>query len=158
MVGILFKAALTFALLSAPIAATAQLYKWVDSGGVVNYGDSPPADAKNVRPVTQGTLSVVSGVSKQQMDVVRERDAQWRAQQTQRPSSDARAAEVASVAQIPEPVYLDGYAPDYTYRPPLRRPPDAGQIRPRPEQPIVRPTPLPAPLPSRGDAPVPRGR
>ncbi|MGH6622485.1 MAG: DUF4124 domain-containing protein [Burkholderiaceae bacterium] len=155
---IFFKGALVCALLATPLSATAQLYKWTGSDGVVNYGDSPPSNAKDLRPVTGGTVSVVSGVSKQQMDGLRERDEQRRQQQVQRDASDARAAAVASVAQIPEPVYIDGYAPDYAYRPPLRRPPDGGQVRPRPEQPIVRPTPLPAAPPARGDPPALRGR
>jgi len=151
----LLKSALICALLATPMAVTAQLYKWVDSDGVVNYGDSPPAGVKNLQPVTHGTVSVVSGVSKQQMDGLRERDEQRRSQQAQRDASDARAAAVASSAQIPSPVYLDGYAPDYyPYRPPLRRPPDAGQIRPRPEVPIARPLPA-GPI---GEAPVVRGR
>lgn len=129
------------ALLLAPLSATAQLYKWVDGDGVVNYGDSPPSNAKNVRPVSKGTVSVVPSVSKEQMDGLRERDEQRRRQQAQRDASDARAAEVASVAQLPEPVYLDAYAPDYAYRPPRPLPPDAGKNRPRPVQPIARPTP-----------------
>jgi hypothetical protein len=152
----IFKGALICALLATPLSAAAQLYKWIGNDGVVNYGDSPPSNAKDLRPVSGGTLSVVSGVSKEQMDGLQQRDQQRRQQQVQRDASDARAAAVASVAQLPEPVYLDGYAPDYAYRPPLRLPPDAGQIRPRPEQPIVRPRPLDGPPPR--EAPVMRGR
>lgn len=39
--------------------ASAQLYKWVDDSGVVNYGDWPPAGVK-LRPVNRGTLSSVA--------------------------------------------------------------------------------------------------
>ncbi|HQR71137.1 MAG TPA: DUF4124 domain-containing protein [Burkholderiaceae bacterium] len=47
-------------VLSATAPATyAQLYKWVDDSGVVNYGDWPPAGVK-VQPVTGGTLSSVA--------------------------------------------------------------------------------------------------
>lgn len=152
---------LVCALLATPLSAAAQLYKWIGSDGIVNYGDAPPTNAKNVQAVKQGTVSVISSVSKEQMDGLRERDEQRRQQQQQQAQSNAaaaRAAEVASVAQIPEPVYLDGYAPDYGYPPPRVRPPIGGINRPRPELPIVRPTPLPADLPSRGNAPALRGR
>lgn len=39
--------------------ASAQLYKWVDDGGVVNYGDWPPAGVK-LQPLNRGTLSSVA--------------------------------------------------------------------------------------------------
>ncbi len=47
---------LTAALLafSTGTAAAAQLYKWVDESGVINYSNQPPADptsSKNVRDV-----------------------------------------------------------------------------------------------------------
>ncbi len=66
------------ALLAMPAAVTAQLYKWVDEDGGVTYGDTPPPKAKNVRPVNQGSVSVVPGVPKDQMDAMRERDEQRR--------------------------------------------------------------------------------
>lgn len=47
------------ALLAVVPAAHAQLYKWVDDSGVVNYGDWPPAGVK-VQPVTGGTVSSVA--------------------------------------------------------------------------------------------------
>ncbi|MGE5713486.1 MAG: DUF4124 domain-containing protein [Betaproteobacteria bacterium] len=49
----------TCVLCATVTSASAQLYKWVDSGGVVNYGDWPPAGVK-VQPVTGGTLSSVA--------------------------------------------------------------------------------------------------
>jgi hypothetical protein len=49
----------TCVLFATATSASAQLYKWVDSGGVVNYGDWPPAGVK-VQPVTGGTLSSVA--------------------------------------------------------------------------------------------------
>lgn len=39
--------------------ASAQLYKWVDDKGVVNYGDWPPGSAR-LQPVNRGTLNSVS--------------------------------------------------------------------------------------------------
>jgi len=50
----------TFALYGTAPLAQAQLYKWVDGSGVVNYGDWPPAGVK-LQPVNHGTLSSVAG-------------------------------------------------------------------------------------------------
>jgi hypothetical protein len=49
----------TCALYATAPTASAQLYKWVDASGVVNYGDWPPAGVK-LQPVNHGTLSSVS--------------------------------------------------------------------------------------------------
>jgi hypothetical protein len=49
----------TSALYATAPLAQAQLYKWVDSSGVVNYGDWPPAGVK-LHPVNHGTLSSVA--------------------------------------------------------------------------------------------------
>jgi len=46
-------------LLVLALPAHAQLYKWVDKNGVVNYTDSPPADA-NVNPTEKLTDRVSS--------------------------------------------------------------------------------------------------
>ena len=54
----------TFFVVSCVLCATAptayaQLYKWVDDSGVVNYGDWPPSGVK-LQPVNHGTLSSVA--------------------------------------------------------------------------------------------------
>ena len=46
-------------LLVAVAPASAQLYKWIDADGVVNYGDWPP-DGVKVQAVSGGTVSSVS--------------------------------------------------------------------------------------------------
>ena len=48
-------AGLVAALLAFPAgtAAAAQLYKWVDERGVVNYSNQPPADPKSARNVME---------------------------------------------------------------------------------------------------------
>jgi hypothetical protein len=50
---------ITCVLCATAPTASAQLYKWVDDSGVVNYGDWPPAGVK-LQPVTRGTLSSVA--------------------------------------------------------------------------------------------------
>jgi hypothetical protein len=47
------------ALCATAPSVHAQLYKWVDDSGVVNYGDWPPAGVK-LQPVNHGTLSSVA--------------------------------------------------------------------------------------------------
>lgn len=50
---------ITCVLCAAASSASAQLYKWVDSSGTVNYGDWPPSGVK-LQPVNHGTLSSVA--------------------------------------------------------------------------------------------------
>jgi hypothetical protein len=140
------------ALLATPPAVLAQLYKWVDSDGVVNYGDSPPSDARNVKAVGPVSLSVVPGVPKEQMDAMRERDEQRRMAQLQRDElEDARARAKAEASPSPWPLddyqvaYDYGYYPVYGYGPPRGRPPYRHRPRPapRPEPSLLPTEPLP---------------
>jgi hypothetical protein len=136
------------ALLCLPITVSAQLYKWVDESGGINYGDSPPSDAKDVRAVGPVSLSVVPGVPKEQVDAMRERDEQRRMAQLQRDElEDARARQKASASPSPWPAEDDlvaydvgySYGPLWGFGPPRGRPP----VSHRP-----RPTPLPSAPPS----------
>ena len=147
------------ALLAMPAAVPAQLYKWVDEDGGVNYGDTPPPKAKNVRPVSPGNVSVVPGVPQDQIDGMRERDEQRRKDREQREADQARAAEAARVAPPREPQYADSVVPDYGYWPtrPRPRPPDSGKNRPRLDKPIAKPK-TPAGPPPLGEAHILRGR
>jgi hypothetical protein len=147
------------ALLTMPATAQAQLYKWVDEDGGINYGDTPPPNAKNVQPVSQGSVSVVPGVSKDEMAGMRDRDEQRRKQREQREADEARAVEKARAAAPREQPAADSYATDYGYWPtrPRPRPPEIGKNRPRPEQPIAKPG-TPAEPPSLGQPPILRGR
>jgi hypothetical protein len=149
--------ALLAALLAMPAAVPAQLYKWIDVDGGVNYGDTPPPKAKNVRPVNQGSVSVVPGVPKEQIDAMRERDEQRRREREQREADQARAAEAARAAPPREPQYADSDAPHYGYWPARLRPPDIGKNRPRPERPIAKPK-APAGPPPLGEPHILRGR
>jgi hypothetical protein len=45
-------------LVLAP-SASAQMYKWIDANGVVNYGDAPP-DGVKLQPINHGTMSSVA--------------------------------------------------------------------------------------------------
>jgi hypothetical protein len=139
-----------------PTAVPAQLYKWIDEDGGVNYGDTPPPKAKNVRPVNQGSVSVVPGVPKEQMDAMRERDEQRRKEREQREADQVRAAEAARAAPR-EPQYADSDVPDYGYWPMRLRPPAIGKNKSRPEKPIARPK-APTGPPPLGEPNILRGR
>jgi Domain of unknown function (DUF4124) len=140
---------LALVLASAAPCATAQLFKWVDEDGVVNYGDSPPSGVR-VLPVTHGTVSAVSGAPSQQVEEVRARD-QRRAQRVRRDADAATTAPaVLTTASTDDIPYGDGYAPAYGY--PARNVVRPLEPRPRPEQPIANPT-LPN-LPAIPDMPL----
>ncbi len=140
-------------VLAAPVPAMAQLYKWLDADGVVNYGDLPPPNATNVQSVGPASLSVVPGVPKEQMDAMRERDEQRRQEALQRDADEARArANARAAGGVPselqsyeEYAYDYDYGPVFGYGPPrVRRP---GANRPRPHPPITKPTPPAQPMP-----------
>ena len=135
-----FTCLLALALSFAVPGASAQLFKWVDEDGVVNYGDWPPSGTK-LRAINHGTVSVVAGVPKQQMDEMRGRDEQRKPQRVRRDSAEAATAP-AVPASVPtdDSQTIDGYAAsDYGY-PPRRIRPLEPNNRPRPEQPIANPT------------------
>jgi hypothetical protein len=149
--------ALLATLMAVPTPVPAQLYKWIDEDGGVNYGDTPPPKAKNVRAVNQGSVSVVPGIPKDQMDAMRERDEQRRRDREQREADQARTAEKARAAPPAEPQYADSVVPGYGYWPTRPRPPDIGKNRPRPERPIAKPK-APAGPPPLGEPHILRGR
>lgn len=156
-------AVLMAGLLAAPVPVLAQLYKWLDADGVVNYGDLPPPNATNVQPVGPASLSVVPGVPKEQMEAMRERDEQRRQEALQREAEEARArASARPPAGAPselqtyeEYAYDYDYGPIFGYGPPrVRRP---GGNRPRPHPPIARPAPPVLPMPL-GEPSILQGR
>jgi len=145
---------LTAFLLAAPAPVLAQLYKWLDADGVVNYGDLPPPNAKNVQAVGPASLSVVPGVPKEQMDAMRERDEQRRQTSLKLEADEARArASARAAGGVPselqsyeEYAYDYDYGPFFGYGPPRVRRPGANRP-PRPHPPIAKPTPPVQPMP-----------
>ena len=141
-------------LLAAPLPVLAQLYKWLDADGVVNYGDLPPPNAKNVQAVGPASLSVVPGVPKEQMDAMRERDEQRRQTALKLEADEARArASARASGGVPselqsyeEYAYDYDYGPFFGYGPPRVRRPGASRP-PRPHPPIAKPTPPVQPMP-----------
>jgi hypothetical protein len=72
-------------LATAPIAS-AQVYRWIDERGGVNYGNKPPANARNVTPMSEsdGKVSTVPGLTPQQLEASRDRADQRRMDRLER--------------------------------------------------------------------------
>ena len=129
-------------LFLAPVGdGQAQLYKWVDEKGVVNYGDKPPPN-KNAQALGEksGSVTVVPGMSREDLDRQRERDTRQRVQQLEREVDVLRSREGARAQTPPEPVYEEIYVPAYGYGRPVHRPPSS-----RPRGNPYEPTPEPNP-------------
>ena len=134
------------ALFAAP--ALAQVYKWVDEKGLVNYGDKPPASGKDSHPFGKGSgsVNVVPGIPKEELDRLRQQGEQQRVQRLEREVDDLRAQLSSRANIVPETVYTEVYVPTYGYLRPPRRVPGLGLpgVAPpdlRPAHPIIRPRP-----------------
>ncbi len=131
--------ALVAAATAAPIgAAYAELYKWVDENGVTNYGDAPPASARKTTTLdeSKSSLSVVPGLSKDEVARLEARADQARANRLEQENAELRARLQAWPPAPPAPRADDtlAYGPVYVpqvlvRRPPLehRRPPVQGK-------------------------------
>lgn len=139
----LFACTAVTALACAAPCASAQVFKWVDEYGVVNYGDWPPWGAK-LQDLNHGTVTVVAGASKRQTGEPRARD-----EQRTKPSSGSTPAPSDDVQ------YSGAYAADYGF--PARRVhrAEARIDRPLPEQqPVAEPKPA-VHLPAVAEMPRP---
>lgn len=143
---------LVFTALAAlvPSAAFGQLYKWIDADGSVNYGDSPPKGARDVRILGKdsGSVTVVPGITPEQRERLRQREEQRRIETLEREVQELRAREEARASAPSEVVYEEIYVPVYGgnwpgNRPPGHRPggPDRPVGKPKPEHPIAKPRP-----------------
>ena len=126
------------ALYAAAPLAQAQLYKWVDSSGVVNYGDWPPAGVK-LQPVNHGTLSSVADRALVGPPARAPRAA-GNASGTASPPANVRNEALSSSAPAsPGDANVDGtYAPYYGY---TQRPLAVGAVaeRRRENAPVAKP-------------------
>lgn len=140
----------------------ADVYKWVDERGVVNYGDRPPPRAKDARPLDLevDSTAFIQGIPKEELQLLRERDAERRLRQLEAEVEELRLREATRAAapaiEPPEPrtywypVY--GY-PAYGYGRKRHRHPEVGRPS-RPMHPIVKP--MPERRFTRQSGPVPR--
>jgi hypothetical protein len=121
--------------------AMAQVYKWVDESGKVNYGDKPPLRTKGVQPLGEGSgsVSVVSGIPKEELDRLRQQNEAQRLERLEREVEELRAQSLLRVSTVPETVHTEVYVPTYGYLRPLRRTPGSGYPGLRPVHPIGKP-------------------
>lgn len=152
--------------LVAPAVAGADVYKWIDERGIVNYGDRPPPlNAKGVRSLDLDLdgVTVIPGIPKAELEKLRERELERRLRQLEAEVEELRAREAAQAAapvvSPPEPRHY-GYPVFWVGRSWKGRA-ETGRAH-RPVHPIVRPLPGAGkprvdPLPmSIGPRPAPR--
>jgi hypothetical protein len=104
--------ACAFALL-APLAAEAELYRWVDDRGVVNYSNIRPEGVQKVAQLAEDSrVSTVPGVSADEAARLRQRELEARIERLERALDEARARGAAAVAPAvyPYPAYDPWYA------------------------------------------------
>ena len=152
--------ALAAALLAAP-AAYAQVYKWVDEKGIINYSSTPPDKRKSQKlEEDKGRVSTIESYDYQKEDAARreralkdrvdrlEQDAQRNRQQSAAAQDPAAAAEaqrqwrercIAERRTDCDNPYASAYDPGYYtpyFRPgvqPVPQRPGPGQYRPTPD-------------------------
>jgi Domain of unknown function (DUF4124) len=143
--GVMHRLAVSWIVCTALVAtpALAQVYKWVDESGMVNYGDKPPPRSQGAHPLSEGSgsVSVVPGIPKEELDRLRKRDEQQSLQRLEREVDELRARAFSRANAVPETVYTEVYVPTYGYQRPWRRFPGVGHPGPRPEHPIIKPRP-----------------
>ena len=138
---------ISLALVAAP--ALAQVYKWVDAGGKVNYGDKPPAGSTGARALDEdaGMVSIVQGMPKEEIERLRARYEQQRLQRLEREVEALRAREFALGSVPREAAYDEVYLPAYGYAWPWWRRPVAGHHRRWLDHPNDKHRPSTRPLP-----------
>lgn len=117
------------------VAAQAPLYKWVDENGVTNYGDAPPKTARKTTALdaSKSSLSVVPGLSKDELTRLEARVEQARADRLERENADLRARLAATPTPAPPvPRYDDTLAYGPIYVPQVVRRP----LRDHPRDPV----------------------
>jgi hypothetical protein len=130
--------------LTTPVPAGAEVYKWVDERGVVNYGDTPPQKSRGVMALDlqSGVETVIPGITREELERLRERDSERRLRQLEAEVEELRARDAArsaaSAASASEPRYSS--YPVYWYG---RTLPGRGGIgrEHRPAHPIAKPWP-----------------
>jgi hypothetical protein len=140
---------------ASPVPAAAQLFRWIDERGTVNYGDTPPANARQVTPLNpdKSGVSVVPGLTREDLDRAKKRSEQARIERLER-EVDALREDSGNRPPPPpppppaaEPVYAPYYY-DGRLRPPRPNPNPHPHPKPLPK-PIEPPPPPPPPLYTR---------
>ena len=149
-----FLSALLATLMVLPLAAEAQVYRWTDERGRVTYGSKAPPGARNVTRLNEdgGNVSTVPGVPPEQLEAMRERSQQQRADRLERElDAERRASRAGAGENFDQRAWLERcraerrvdcddptrgayFDPGFAYFPPVVRPPRPLPIRPVPPQ------------------------
>ncbi len=124
-------------LAATPLAGAGELYKWVDEKGVTNYGDAPPP--KSARKAvaldeTKSSLSVVPGLSKDEVAGMEARAERSRNSRLEQENAELRARLAAAPTPAPAPVRVEESAPVLVAPIVVRRPvadPRRPSVRPK---------------------------
>jgi hypothetical protein len=134
--------------LAAPLAAQAEIYRWVDDRGVVNYSSTRPEGVKKVTQIGEdnGRVSTVPGLSQELLARQRQLELEARIQRLERELYEQRArdAMAAAAPAYPQyPAYYSGYAAYPAYYPAYGYPiVGARAAHPRRFHAVVRPAPV----------------
>jgi hypothetical protein len=93
--------------LAAPLAAQAEIYRWVDDRGVINYSSIRPAGVKQVTQIAEdsGRVSTVPGISQELIARQRELELEARIQRLERELYEQRARDAMAAAAPSYPAY-----------------------------------------------------
>lgn len=153
-----------------PAVAEAQVYRWTDERGGVNYGSKPPPSARNVTRLNEdsGNVSTVPGIPREEVDAMRDRAQQQRADRLERELDAERRANRAASGTFDERAWIERcraerrvdcddpsrgylYDPGFAFYPQVVRPP-----RPLPPRPLPPQQQQPWPAPGGAVVPSPR--
>lgn len=87
---------LILALMLFPLAASAQVYKWIDQHGKVQYGDRPPMDKKDSE-ILKSSSDRAGSYSSSQWE---ERDREFRKRRIERQAQAEKETPTASGEQL----------------------------------------------------------
>lgn len=109
-------AAVLCALLAVPVVAHAELYKWVDERGVVNYGDKRPEGVKQVRQLdeSEGRVSTIPAPPAASRQRQRELALEARVERLER---EFEALERSRAAPAPVVVAVPAFQPAFVAQP-----------------------------------------
>lgn len=109
LVGILATAAF-----AAPLVARAEIYRWVDEKGVINYSNKRPAGVKKVERFEETLVDTVPAIPKEELARQRELALEARIERLERELYEARRASATVAVPAYAPSY-PSYAPDPGY-------------------------------------------
>jgi hypothetical protein len=101
---------------AAPLAAQAEIYRWVDDRGVINYSSIRPEGVKKVTQIAEdsGRVSTVPGISPELVAQQRQLELEARIQRLERELYEQRARDAMAAAAYSSYPY-GGYSPGYSY-------------------------------------------